>query len=303
MATLSDLQKRFTIPNVVSFQEGLGGLPRAKITTPLARAEVYLHGAHVTGYQPAGQPPVLWMSGKSAFHNDKAIRGGIPICFPWFGAREGKPSSPSHGFARLKQWDVESVTQPGDGSIEIILTLNADEQTLATWPHEFALRYHVRIGRVLECILRVRNDGLTPFTFEEALHTYLHVGDVQGISITGLESTTYLDKTDAMKHKPQGADPVTIAAETDRVYTKTRTTAVVDDPDLNRRLNIAKEGSDATVIWNPWIAKAKAMPDFGDEEFTSMICIETANVGDSSVTLPPGETHEMRAAIGVTTRS
>ncbi len=106
-----------------------------------------------------------------------------------------------------------------------------------------------------------------------------------------------------MKHKPQGAKPVTIAAETDRVYTKTRTTVIVDDPALKRRLNIAKEGSDATVIWNPWIAKAKAMPDFGDEEFTRMLCVETANVGDELVTLPPGETHEMRAAIGVTPRT
>jgi len=96
---------------------------------------------------------------------------------------------------------------------------------------------------------------------------------------------------------------VTIAAETDRVYAKTRTTVVVDDPALSRRLNIAKEGSDATVVWNPWIAKAKAMADFGDDEFTRMVCVETANVGDARVTLPPGETHEMRAAIGVTNRA
>src|SRR6266446_1997765 len=131
MATLAELQKRFAIANVVRFEEGSGGLTRAFVTTPLARAEIHLHGSHVTTYQPVGQNPVLWMSGKSQFQSDKAIRGGIPICFPWFGARAGNASSPAHGFARVKQWEVESVTSPGDGSVELILTLNADEQTLA----------------------------------------------------------------------------------------------------------------------------------------------------------------------------
>jgi glucose-6-phosphate 1-epimerase len=299
---LSDLQ-RLNIPGVVRFEEGNGGLTRAIVTTPLAEAEVYLHGAHVTRYQPAGQAAVLWLSREGLFQPDKAIRGGVPICFPWFGPRADHPESPMHGFARLMEWRVETVGQPGDGSVEIIFELDADENTMRVWPHRFAARYHVRIGRVLELVLRVRNDdGAEPFRFEEALHTYLAVGDVRQVRVFGLEGTSYIDKTDGMKHKGQGNDPVTIGAETDRVYAHARGTCIVDDPVLNRHLNAAKEGSNSTVVWNPWIAKAKAMADFGDDEWPGMLCVETANIGDQRVTVAPGETHEMRAAIGVTRR-
>lgn len=300
MATdLAELNRQFSIPNAVRFEGGNGGLTRAVVTTALAEAELYLHGGHVTRYRPAGQGDVLWVSAQSVFQADKAIRGGVPICFPWFGARAGQPQSPMHGFARLKEWRVERVHEPGDGAVEIILELDADDQTLAVWPYQFAVRYHVRIGRVLELVLRVRNDGLEPFTFEEALHTYLAVGDVGRVEVIGLEGATYVDKTDAMRHRAQGNDPVTIAGEVDRVYTKTRTTCILHDPASGRRINVAKEGSNSTVVWNPGAAKAKAMTDFGDGEWPGMICIETANVGDERVTVPPGETHEMRAAIGV----
>jgi glucose-6-phosphate 1-epimerase len=299
---LAALQRRFDVPGVVRFEAGAGGLTRAVVTTALAEAEVYLHGAHVTRYRPAGEREVLWMSAASLFREDKAIRGGVPICFPWFGPKAGDPSAAMHGFARLKEWRVESVVQPGDGTVELILELDADQQTRTAWPHVFAARYHVRVGRVLELVLRVRNDGTESFTFEEALHSYFTVGDARRISISGLEGTTYIDKVDQMKHKAQGDAAVSIERETDRVYTKTRTTCVIDDPVLGRRINVAKEGSDATVVWNPWIDKAKAMADFGDDEWPGMVCVETCNVGDQRVTVQPGETHEMRAAIGVVGR-
>jgi D-hexose-6-phosphate mutarotase len=208
-----------------------------------------------------------------------------------------------HGFARLREWRVESVVQPGDGTVELIFELDADEGTRGLWPHTFAARYHVRVGRVLELVLRVRNDGAQPFTFEEALHSYVAVGDARQIQILGLEGTTYIDKVDGMTHKAQGDAPVTLERETDRVYTKTRATCVIDDPVLGRRINIAKEGSDSTVIWNPWIEKSKAMADFGEGDWPGMVCVEVCNVGDQRVTVEAGETHEMRAAVGVVARS
>ncbi len=296
---LAELDNHFSIPGVVRFDAGKGGLTRALITSPLAEAEVYLHGAHVTAYRPAKGEPVLWVSGKSWFEANKPIRGGVPICFPWFGARAGDATSPAHGFARLKDWAVETVHQTADGVVEIILSLAADEQTHKTWPHDFSARYHVRVGKVLELVLRVRNEGREAFDFEEALHAYFTVGDVRKASVTGLEGTTYIDKMDGMKHKPQGADAVVIAAETDRVHTQTRATCVLHDPVLGRTIQVAKGGSDSTVVWNPWIAKSKAMADFGADEWPGMICIETCNVGDQRVTVAPGETAEMRAAIGV----
>lgn len=296
-STLDDLQC-FSIPNALRFEPGSNGLPKATITTPAAQAEIYLHGAHVTRFHPAGQHPVLWMSAKSLFQPDKPIRGGVPLIFPWFGPRAGDPASPAHGFARVKEWDVEATRQHDNGDIELLLTLRPDAQTRATWPHEFTLHYVVRVGRTLDLALRVRNDGPAPFDFEEALHTYLTVTDVRQSRVTGLEGATYVDKTDAMKRKPQGPDPITITAETDRVYEHTTSTCVLHDPVLHRHIEVAKSGSRATVVWNPWVAKSKAMPDFGDDEWPTMICIETCNVGEDRAMVKPGETHEMRAVIG-----
>ena len=294
---LSELQQRFTLPGTLKFDAGEGGLTRAVINTPLASGEVYLHGAHVTRYQPAGAQPVLWMSGKSVYQPDKPIRGGVPICFPWFGPRSGEPASPIHGFARIKEWRVESAEQLAGGGMQIVFALGADEQTRAIWPHAFAARYSVTFGSTLELSLRVSNTGHGPFSFEEAMHTYLAVGDVRQVAVAGLEGTTYIDKTDALRQKPQGDAPVTIAAETDRVYLNTQTTCVLNDPAMRRRVRVAKQGSDTTVVWNPWIAKSKAMADFGDDEWTGMICIETCNAGERRVTLQPGQGHEMAATI------
>lgn len=240
---------------------------------------------------------MLWMSAQSLFQADKAIRGGVPICFPWFGPRAGEPTSPMHGFARIKEWNVESVAQAPDGAVEIDFELTADEQTRNLWPHEFVARYRVRIGSTLELMLSVENRGAEAFGFEEAMHSYLAVGDARQITVTGLEGTAYIDKTDALKEKPQGNGPVTISAETDRVYLNTRATCVLNDPAMGRRIEIAKQGSDTTVVWNPWVAKAKAMADFGNDEWTGMVCIETCNTGDQRVTLPPGGKHSMQAII------
>jgi glucose-6-phosphate 1-epimerase len=298
-ASLRELKRRFDVPGVVCFEAGEGQMTRAVVTTPLGGAEVYLHGAHVTRYRPAGEPDVLWLSPRSVYRADKAIRGGVPICFPWFAAREGDPSAPMHGFARTSEWRVDSVAQPADGSVEMIFELRADEQTRRAWPWSFAARYHVRVGRVLELVLRVMNGGTDAFEFEEALHSYLAVVDVRRVRIAGLEGTTYIDKTDANKHKPQGDQAVTFNGETDRIYTSTRSMCVLEDPALGRRINVAKEGSDSTVIWNPWTERAKAMADVGEDAWPGFVCIETCNVGDQRVTVQPGETHEMRAAIGV----
>jgi glucose-6-phosphate 1-epimerase len=298
-ASLSELKQRFDLPGVVRFEAGEGEMTRAVVTTAEAEAEVYLHGAHVTRYRPARERDVLWLSPRSVYRADKAIRGGVPICFPWFAARTGDPSAPMHGFARTSEWRVDSVGQPGDGSVEIIFELRVDEQTRRVWPWSFAARYHVRVGRVLELVLRVMNGGSEVLAFEEALHSYLAVGDVRQVRVQGLEGTTYIDKTDANKHKPQGNEAVTIGGETDRIYTNTRATCALEDPVLGRRINVAKEGSNSTVIWNPWVERAKAMADVGEDAWTAFVCIETCNVGDQRVTVQPGDTHEMRAAIGV----
>jgi glucose-6-phosphate 1-epimerase len=303
-ARLDELQTRHGISGAVRFEGRKNGLVCAIITTPQAEALVYLHGAHVAHYQPRGERPVLFMSERSRFEPGAAIRGGVPIVFPWFGPKAGEPSAPMHGFARFTEWRLEAATQAADGSVTLVLALEADAATQSRWPHAFSLlRYGVTIGSALGLTVEVSNRSDAALTFEEALHTYLAVSDVRQISVTGLAGARYIDNTDRMKRKMQEYALIHITGETDRVYLGTKATCAVDDPIVGRRLVVEKSGSDATVVWNPWSAKAKAMPDFGDDEWPGMLCIESGNVADHAVTLGPGQRHEMRVSIRSEPRS
>ncbi|MGE5610952.1 MAG: D-hexose-6-phosphate mutarotase [Bacillota bacterium] len=290
---LSDL-RAFAIPHTVVFEEGPNRLLRAAIITPHGEASVYLHGAHVTQYRPAGQKPLLFMSGQSHLEAGKPIRGGIPIVLPWFGPNANDPSAPAHGFGRLLPWTVEATEELADRSIRLVMRLDSSEATRKYWPYEFGLRYQITVGASLELSLEVLNRSSEAFRFEEALHTYFAVGDVRQVAISGLADAVYLDKTDGMRRKMQGAEALGIAGETDRAYLNTRATCFIDDPVIGRRITIEKEGSDSTVVWNPWVDKSRAMADFGDEEWPGMLCVESGNVVDNAVTLGAGQGHVMR---------
>ena len=287
----------FSIPGLLNLQPGDGGLTKAVVNSPLCSGEIYLHGAHVTHWQPSGMEPVLFMSGQSKFAPGKAIRGGVPICFPWFGNLEGRDTAPAHGFARTSNWTVQSTNANDEGSVTIAMELAAAADPKSFWPHAFRATHRVTFGSTLKMEFSVFHTGGEPFLFEEAMHSYFHVGDVREVSVTGLAGTTYLDKTNAGEEILQGVSPVRILAETDRVYLDTTAACVIDDRKLQRKITILKTGSSSTVVWNPWIAKAKAMVDFGDDEWPSMLCIETCNVGRSAIKLGPGESHTMVAEI------
>ncbi len=287
------------LPDTVRIEAGRGGLRRLVIGTAQADAEIYLQGAHVTHFQPHGAKPVLFMSAKSWFEPGKPIRGGVPICFPWFGPRQdGKPGA-AHGFARLLEWELTAAEQVGDGPVEIGLRLVSNDATRKEWDGEFEAEYRVTVGAALGLRLRVRNTAQQPLRIEEALHTYLAVDDVRQVTIEGLAGTAYSDRVGTPHEETEGAAPIRITAETDRIYRNTHAMCVAHDPGWKRRLVIEKTGSDATVVWNPWIAKAKAMPDFGDDEWPSMLCIETCNVREHAVTIAHGQSHGMGAVIRV----
>jgi glucose-6-phosphate 1-epimerase len=285
------------LPDSVRLEEGQGKLRRLTIQSAQADAEIYLHGAHVTHFQPRGQKPVLFMSSKSWFEPGKPIRGGVPICFPWFGARQDGQPGPAHGFARLVEWELVSAESASDGDMKIHLRLVSSEATRAIWPGEFVADYRVRVGAALSLELQVKNAGSQPLRIEEALHTYLSVSDVKQVSIEGLAGTTYLNTVAPPRTETEGAAPIRITAETDRIYFNTQTACVAHDPGWQRKLIVEKTGSDATVVWNPWIAKAKAMPDYGDDEWPFMLCIETCNVRQNAVTIAPGQSRTMAAMI------
>jgi glucose-6-phosphate 1-epimerase len=283
------------ITDDVKFETGAGGLMRIAIHTPDADAHVYLHGAHVTHYQPKGQPPVLFMSRQSHFTPGKAIRGGVPVIFPWFGPRAGDANAPMHGFARTVEWACRAV-EPTGCAVGVTLALTSSDETRRWFPHDFELLYTICVGPTLDLKLEVRNWSKSDFTFEEALHTYLTVGDVRQASIDGLNGRTFIDKTAAMARTRQ-TGPIRIDCETDRVYLDTPDEVRVADSVHRRQLSVGKTGSQTTVVWNPWIEKARALPDFGDDEWPGMLCIETANAVNNAVKISPGQSHTMTATI------
>jgi len=295
----AELANRFDIPGALRLEPEPGGLTRVVISTPAAGADLYLQGAHLASWTPREQRPVLFLSSKSLFAAGKAIRGGVPIIFPWFGSRsDGKPG-PAHGFARTAEWTLESTRQHEDGRVEITLALGSNDATRELFDSAFRLRFRVTVGSELEMELETSNLGKTPFTFEEALHTYLAVGDVQRTAIFGLENTTFIDKTDGFKRKKLGSEPMRIAKETDQVHLDTRAICTVWDPALDRRITIEKTGSASTVIWNPWSEKSQGMSDMEADGWKHMLCVETANAADNAVQLAPGASHKLSTKIRV----
>jgi len=290
MSNVDQLNERFGSEGVARFEIGDGGLTRLAITTDEAEAALYTHGASVTHFQPRGAEPVLWVSGASRYAAGKAIRGGVPIVFPWFGGKADDADAPSHGLVRQAEWGVEAVEQLDDGRARATLTIAIDG---------FDVTYRVTIGRQLHLEMIVANTSGKSVAFEQALHTYLTVGDVKRVRVTGLEGTTYIDKVDGFTRKTQPTAPITFAGETDSVYLDTEATVRVDDPALGRTLVVGKSGSKSTVVWNPWVDKAKNMGDFGDDEWPGMVCVETANVADNAVNLDAGESATMTASIGL----
>ncbi len=286
-----------TLPSSVRVHGGT--MPRITVENAHATAEVYFQGAHVTAWHPAAaKEPVLWMSRSSLFEPGRPIRGGVPICFPWFGAHATDPSAPAHGFARIKDWKLVEAQEDASGHVTLALEL-AGEGLSPHWAHRFRARHRITIGTVLRLELEVHNDDEEAFTYEEALHSYFGVRDIHEATVTGLEDTEYIDKVGGLTRRRDGREPVRFVGETDRVYLDTHATCVIHDPGGRRRISIAKTGSDATVVWNPWIAKARTMPDFGDDEWPEMLCVETCNVGASARRLAPGGSHTMTARIEV----
>ncbi|MGC1870793.1 MAG: D-hexose-6-phosphate mutarotase [Acidobacteriaceae bacterium] len=258
---------------------------------------MYLHGAHVTSWRPTHSQEVIFLSKQSLWQEGRAIRGGVPICFPWFGDKKDDPAAPAHGFARSRAWTLQTIEERA-GDIEVGMLLESDEETKRFWPFDFQLTHLVTFGSNLRMELLVKNTGDRTFQFEEALHTYYQVGNVLKIQIRGLEGFDYLDKTDAFREKPQ-TGVVSFAGETDRVYLNTTGAVDVIDPALSRRIRTSKENSHTTVIWNPWKQKAKALGDLGDDEWTQMVCVEVSNVNGAAMELQPGQEHRMCSEVSV----
>jgi glucose-6-phosphate 1-epimerase len=296
-ATVADLNRRFGIPGIAQIVEGNGGLPKVHVASAEATGDIYLHGAHVTSWIPRSAEEVLFLSSQSQWQAGHAIRGGVPICFPWFANKADDRAAPAHGVVRTKAWKLESIEPDADG-VTVTLSTLSDESTKKWWPFEFHLVHRATFGPELRQELVLTNTGANALRFEEALHAYFNVGQIEKVRLHGLDGVPYLDKTDSNREKTQSG-AITIVSETDRVYMNTRQLVEVEDEALRRRVIIAKENSLTTVVWNPWVQKAKALSDFGDTEWTRMVCVETSNVAAFAVDLAPGQQHRMRLIIEV----
>jgi glucose-6-phosphate 1-epimerase len=294
---LAQLNEHFGLPGVLSFHATSSGLIRADVTTPHASATVYLQGAHLTAWQPEGQQPVIFTSRKTELAVGKAIRGGIPICFPWFATRhDGKPG-PSHGFARIQDWTLAFAALAGD-DLHLTFTLGPTDMSRSLGFDHFRVAYQLIIGRTLTTQLTVANDGESPLVFEEALHTYYEVADIHEVSITGLEGVTYRDKNEDMQSKQQNGT-ITVIGPTDRVYLNTAATCIIHDAAAKRHVLVAKTNSNTTVVWNPWESGAQKLADMDPTEWHEFVAVETVNAAEDAITLSPGESHIMKAHISV----
>lgn len=295
--TIEELSKKFPSHHV-TFTDGQGGLPMIRVDHPAASAEIYLQGAHLTHFQPAHEEPVLFVSSRSKFEAGAPIRGGVPICFPWFGPNAKDPAAPAHGFARIMTWQVTEVQESNSG-VSITLSLESSEETRKIWPADFLAQIEFVISRSLEMKFRVTNRGSERFWFEEALHTYFTVTNVRHCTVEGLRGCAYIDKTDKMAQKVDNDFRIAFSQETDRLYLDTTSTCFIDDGERGLGIRIEKTGSNSTVVWNPFPDRAAQLKDIGQENWPKYVCVETANAGPNAVSLPGGQTHEMTATITV----
>ncbi len=296
-ANFAELDRRFGIAGAAQLTTGNGGLAKVQIAAPGVAGDMYLHGAHVTSWKPAGAQEVFFVSPHSRWEGGVAIRGGVPVCFPWFGDKADNPHAPAHGFVRTKAWQLESIEQR-DGAVSVSMLTESDDSTRKWWPFDFRLLHRVSFGAELVLELTMINLGSTPLRFEEALHAYYNVGDATKASVAGLDGAEYLDKTDAYRKKTQQGD-VVITSETDRVYLNTSRALELTDPVLHHHISVTKVNSRTTVVWNPWMEKARALSDLGEDQWKRMLCIEVTNVGDFAVELGPGQEHTMKAVVRV----
>lgn len=276
----------------VHFKEGAGGFALVEVENAHGSAQIALQGAQLLSWTPKGAPAVVWLSPAAKYAAGKSVRGGVPVCWPWFGPHPAEAAFPAHGFVRGLPWEPGDVQLRADGATLLTFRLGGDATTQRWWPHPFALEYRLTIGDALELELVTRNTGDAVFTITEALHTYFAVSDVREIRIDGLDGCDYLDKVDDGRRKRQQG-PIRFDAETDRIYLDTTADCVIDDPSLRRRIRIAKRGSRSTVVWNPWIDKAARLGDMGDDGYLRMVCVESANAADAAVTVAAGAEHRL----------
>lgn len=293
--SLEQLNSEYGIEGQVEIVEGEGGFPLIKITNDQATAEVSVYAGHVLSFRPATESEdLIFVSSEVQYKAGKAIRGGIPICWPWFGPDPEGMGRPNHGFVRNRLWNVVSTAALPTGETQVTLGLKDTDESREIWPYAFDLTFEMTIGSALTLALVTRNLGDQAFPITQALHTYFKIGDINPARVLGLEGLAYIDKMDGEVTKTQSG-VVTIAEPVDRIYLDAPSELVIDDPALGRRIQITSTGSQTAVVWNPWIEGSAQMGDLGDQDYQHFVCVETVNAAKDVIEVPPSGEHRLVA--------
>jgi glucose-6-phosphate 1-epimerase len=298
MIDIDELDDKFSIEGEVGFAELEEDLVFMTVSNKHADADICLYGAHVTSFRPHNSMDLLWLSPTSSFEVGKPIRGGIPVCFPWFGPHKSDSEKPQHGFGRLMYWDVmQTATFPG-GETMVRLQLCSSEETKAYWPHDFCAEMTIVVGKTLAATLKVTNTSAVPLEYTCALHSYFSLSAIESIAIEGLQGITYFNQLTG-ENGVQEEEILEIQDAITRHYLGTETPVVIDDHAFRHRIKVAKSGSKVTTVWNPGAETCAKIGDLPDEGFETFLCIEATNAFEYPVNLAPGEFYETSAIIGL----
>ena len=294
MQDINNLKRHFALTDVLTFVDGPNDTVMINIKTALAEAQICTYGAQVLSFKPSvADHDLLFLSPQSAYGDGKAIRGGVPICWPWFGEDPSGHGRPTHGFARNQVWQVIESYQANNGAVTICFQLLPSEMSRRYWHCEFILQLSVTISDTLKIALTTENRDVESFVISQALHTYFNIGNIEQLHLLGLDNYHYLDKTLNFDQKLQQGD-VLFHTETDRIYLHSPEQLCIEDKVLGRRVMIESHGSQTTVVWNPW-NKVVILKDMLIDAYKHFICVETANAANNSIELAPGESHTLIA--------
>ena len=295
-ANIDALNSTFGLDGKIDFTENKG-LVKLSAQAKFSKLECYLHGAHVTSFITNNTEELLWLSPAAIFENGKAIRGGIPICWPWFGKHPSNSNLPQHGFARNNSFDVKSTKELENGDVQIVLILRSSAMTMAIWPYHFSLEVWITLGKNLSVELVSQNLGSKVFTITEAIHSYFNISDISTVTLNGLQGVTFYDQL-TLNERVQTEGSFKFTTETDRIY-RTPSNEISLLQTNGPKFKIKQENGNAIVVWNPWAEKAKSMTDFPDDDYQNMLCLEAANARYSDIELAPGESHSIKQIISL----
>ncbi len=292
MLAAADLNQRFARQGEVEFKVADQGALVAQVTNAQGSGSIACQGAQVLTWAPAGQAPVVWLSSDARFQATKSLRGGIPVCWPWFGAHAQDPAKPAHGFARNLDWEVRETASTAGGT-RIVLAFTPGEAQRALWPHAADLSLAVTLGKTLRLVMTTRNTGGEPIVITQALHTYFHVGDIASVRVEGLDGCDYIDKAVSGDPRIRQEGPILIDREVNRIYLGCPGAVAIVDESLGRRILIDKSGSASYVVWNPWAETGAKFGDMGPDGYRKMLCVETTNAWTDTATIAPGAEYEL----------